>query len=163
MATLVLPSGERVQVPQKHVPHFKAGIVEGGATSIMSSYNKLNGVINTENPLLLKDILRDTWEFQGFVVPDSGATEDMVRIYQKYATNEEATAAAIRPMSSVSKVAARVASGDRERLPSQGIWYPPLSAPGASNRPNGGTLSTTPVARSMRRRLDWKGPPHPSP
>jgi beta-glucosidase len=78
-----------------YLPHFKAGIVEGGATSIMSSYNKLNGVINTENPLLLKDILRDKWKFDGFVVPDSGATEDMVRVYMKYATLEEATAAAI--------------------------------------------------------------------
>jgi beta-glucosidase len=78
------------------LPHFKAGIVEGGATSIMSSYNRLNGVINTENTLLLKDVLRDKWQFKGFVVPDSGATEDMVRSYMKYATLEEATAAAIK-------------------------------------------------------------------
>jgi beta-glucosidase len=79
-----------------YLPHFKAGIMEGGATSIMSSYNRLNGVINTENPLLLKDILRDKWKFDGFVVPDSGAIEDMVRVYMKYATLEEATAAAIK-------------------------------------------------------------------
>ena len=38
-----------------YLPHFKAGIVEGKATSIMSSYNQINGVINTENPLLLKN------------------------------------------------------------------------------------------------------------
>jgi len=79
-----------------YLPHFKAGIMEGGATSIMSSYNQINGVISTENPLLLKEILRDKWKFQGFVVPDSGATEDMVRAYKKYATVEEATAAAIK-------------------------------------------------------------------
>src|SRR6476646_5301040 len=66
-----------------YLPHFKAGIMEGGATSIMSSYNRINGVINTENPLLLKEILRDKWKFQGFVVPDSGAVEDMVRSYMK--------------------------------------------------------------------------------
>ena len=64
------------------LPHFKAGIVEGGATSIMSSYNRINGVISTENPLLLQEILRDEWKFEGFVVPDSGATEDMVRSSQ---------------------------------------------------------------------------------
>jgi beta-glucosidase len=79
-----------------YLPHFKAGIMEGGATSIMSSYNRLNGVINTENPLLLQEILRNKWKFEGFVVPDSGATEDMVRSYKKYATLEEATAAAIK-------------------------------------------------------------------
>jgi len=79
-----------------YLPHFKAGIMEGGATSIMSSYNRLNGVINTENPLLLQEILRNKWKFDGFVVPDSGAVEDMVRAYKKYATAEDATAAAIK-------------------------------------------------------------------
>jgi beta-glucosidase len=79
-----------------YLPHFKAGIMEGGATSIMSSYNRLNGVINTENPLLLQEILRNKWKFDGFVVPDSGAVEDMVRAYMKYATAEDATAAAIK-------------------------------------------------------------------
>ena len=78
-----------------YLPHFKAGIVEGKATSIMSSYNAINGTINTENPLLLKDILRGMWKFDGFVVPDSGAVQDMVTAYKKYATNEEATAKAI--------------------------------------------------------------------
>src|SRR5947208_3194080 len=33
------------------LPHFKAGIVEGHAQSIMSSYNALNGVPNAENKL----------------------------------------------------------------------------------------------------------------
>jgi beta-glucosidase len=79
-----------------YLPHFKAGIMEGGATSIMTSYNRLNGVINTENPLLVQNILRDKWKFDGFVVPDSGAIEDMVNSYKKYATLEEAAAAAIK-------------------------------------------------------------------
>jgi beta-glucosidase len=80
-----------------YLPHFKAGIVEGGATSIMSSYNAINSVISTENPLLLRTILRDAWKFQGFVVPDSGAVEDLsIRAYMKYATLEEGTAAAIK-------------------------------------------------------------------
>lgn len=79
-----------------YLPHFKAGIMEGGATSIMTSYNRLNGVINTENPLLVQNILRDKWKFDGFVVPDSGAIEDMVTSYKKYASLEEATAAAIK-------------------------------------------------------------------
>ena len=75
---------------------LQGGIVEGGATSIMSSYNRINGVISTENPLLLQEILRNKWKFEGFVVPDSGATEDMVRSYKRYGTLEEATAAAIK-------------------------------------------------------------------
>ena len=43
------------------LPHFKAGIVEGKAQSIMSSYNALNGVPNAENKYLLTDILRGMW------------------------------------------------------------------------------------------------------
>jgi beta-glucosidase len=79
-----------------YLPHFKAGIMEGGATSIMTSYNRINGVINTENPLLVQNILRDKWKFDGFVVPDSGAIEDMVNSYKKYASLEEAAAAAVK-------------------------------------------------------------------
>jgi beta-glucosidase len=77
------------------LPHFKAGIMEGHATSIMSSYNALNGVPNAENKYLLTDILRGQWKFDGFVVPDSGAVENQVRTHKKYTTVEEAAAKTI--------------------------------------------------------------------
>ncbi|HUP03653.1 MAG TPA: glycoside hydrolase family 3 C-terminal domain-containing protein [Bryobacteraceae bacterium] len=78
-----------------YLPHFKAGIVEGHAQSIMSSYNALNGVPNSENKLLLMDILRDQWKFDGFVVPDSGAVQLLVNSYHEVATMEEAAAKTI--------------------------------------------------------------------
>jgi beta-glucosidase len=74
------------------LPHFKAGIMEGKATSIMSSYNKLNGVPNAENKFLLTDILRGMWKFDGFVVPDSGAVANLVKTQKAYTTIEEAAA-----------------------------------------------------------------------
>jgi beta-glucosidase len=77
------------------LPHFKAGIVEGKAVSIMSSYNALNGVPNAENKLLLTDILRTLWKFDGFVVPDSGAVARLVNSHKRYATLEEAAARTI--------------------------------------------------------------------
>lgn len=88
------------QVPERilmeyWLPHFKAGIVEGQAQSIMSSYNALNGVPNAENKLLLTDILRKQWKFEGFVVPDSGAVARLVTSHKKYATIEEAAARTI--------------------------------------------------------------------
>ncbi len=88
------------QVPERilfeyWLPHFKAGIVEGRATSIMSSYNALNGVPNAENKYLLTDILRGMWKFDGFVVPDSGAVGNLVRTHKAYATIEEAAAKTI--------------------------------------------------------------------
>ena len=60
------------------LPHFKAGIVEGKASSIMSSYNSINGTPGAENEFLLKTLLRDEWKFEGFIVPDSGAVERLV-------------------------------------------------------------------------------------
>jgi beta-glucosidase len=54
------------------LPHWKAGIVEGHAQSVMASYNQLNGVPNIANKYLLTDILRGLWKFDGFVVSDLG-------------------------------------------------------------------------------------------
>jgi beta-glucosidase len=90
-----------VTVPEEmlreyYLPHFRAAIVEGKSASIMSSYNSLNGSPNAENKFLLQDVLRNEWKFDGFTVPDSGAVEDLVTTYHKYATEEEAAAAALR-------------------------------------------------------------------
>jgi beta-glucosidase len=54
------------------LPHWKAGIVEGHAQSVMASYNQLNGVPNIANKYLLTDVLRGLWNFDGFVVSDLG-------------------------------------------------------------------------------------------
>ena len=78
-----------------YLPHFKAGIVEGKAQSIMSSYNSINGTPGAENEWLLKTVLRDEWKFEGFIVPDSGAVERLVTGHRKYATVEEAAAKTI--------------------------------------------------------------------
>jgi beta-glucosidase len=77
------------------LPHFKAGIVEGKASSIMSSYNAINGTPGAEHAFLLKTLLRDEWKFGGFIVPDSGAVEYLVTGHKKYATFEEAAARTI--------------------------------------------------------------------
>lgn len=77
------------------LPHFKAGIVEGKAQSIMSSYNSINGTPGAENEWLLKTVLRGEWKFDGFIVPDSGAVERLVTGHKKYATVEEAAAKTI--------------------------------------------------------------------
>ena len=54
---------------------FRACIQEGGARSIMASYNSIDGVPCSSNSVLLKDILRKEWGFKGFVVSDySGVT-----------------------------------------------------------------------------------------
>lgn len=85
------------EVPERilmdyYLPQFKAGIMAGKASSIMSSYNGINGMPNAENKMMLTDILRGQWGFQGFVVPDSGAVRNLVQEYRKYPTLEIAAA-----------------------------------------------------------------------
>jgi len=54
------------------LPHWKAGIVEAHAQSVMAYYNQLNGTPNIANHYLLTDVLRGLWNFDGFVVSDLG-------------------------------------------------------------------------------------------
>ncbi len=56
-----------------YLPGFKACVTEGKVKTVMSAYNKINGMPCTENPWLLKDKLRNQWGFEGFVVSDWGA------------------------------------------------------------------------------------------
>jgi beta-glucosidase len=68
------------QVPERilmeyWLPHWKAGIVEAHAQSVMASYNQLNGTPNIANKYLLTDVLRGLWHFDGFVVSDLGGVE----------------------------------------------------------------------------------------
>ena len=57
---------------------FEIAVKEGGAKSIMSSYNMINGVYANESSHLLTKILRNEWGFDGFVVTDWGADNDHV-------------------------------------------------------------------------------------
>lgn len=67
---------------------FKAAITEGGAYSVMTAYNAINGVPASANNWLLDDILRKEWGFKGYVVSDCGAVSDVPNVH-KYETDKE--------------------------------------------------------------------------
>lgn len=53
---------------------FEAAVREGGAMSVMTAYNKVNGYYCSENSHLNNEILRGEWGFNGFTVSDWGGT-----------------------------------------------------------------------------------------
>jgi beta-glucosidase len=58
--------------------NFQIAIREANPWSVMSAYNKINGVYASENRWLLTDLLRGEWDYDGVVVSDWGAVHDPV-------------------------------------------------------------------------------------
>ncbi len=61
-----------------YLPPFHAAIDEG-ALSVMSAFDDLNGVPATANRFLLQQVLRNEWGFQGFVVSDYTAINELMK------------------------------------------------------------------------------------
>lgn len=58
---------------------FEIAVKKSNPVSVMCSYNKINSVWASENPFILKEILKDEWGFDGFVISDWGAVQDTVK------------------------------------------------------------------------------------
>lgn len=60
-----------------YLPSYKAGI-DAGAALVMTSFNTLGGVPSTGNKYLMRDILRDEFGFDGVLISDWAAIEEMI-------------------------------------------------------------------------------------
>jgi beta-glucosidase len=60
-----------------YLPPFKAAL-DAGAGTVMSAYMDLNDVPASGNRWLLHDVLRDAWQFKGFVVSDANAVHSLI-------------------------------------------------------------------------------------
>ena len=58
-------------------PPFKAA-VDAGVKTVMNSFNVLNGIPATANSFLQRDVLKQSWNFQGFVISDWGSGVEMI-------------------------------------------------------------------------------------
>lgn len=67
----------RIRMYNQYFPPYKAA-VEAGVGSVMSSFNTVDYVPATANRWLLTDMLRQQWKFDGFVVTDYGAINEMI-------------------------------------------------------------------------------------
>ena len=57
---------------------FENAVKNGKPSTIMASYNRVDGVYSCANRHMLMDILRDKWGFDGLVMSDWGATMGIV-------------------------------------------------------------------------------------
>lgn len=60
-----------------YLPPFKAAL-DAGVATVMTSFNELNGVPATANEFLFNTILRQEWNFDGFVVTDYTSIPEMI-------------------------------------------------------------------------------------
>lgn len=61
-----------------YLPPFKAA-VGSGVESFMTAFNELNGIPSTGNKFIFREILRDEWGFNGFVVTDYTAINELIQ------------------------------------------------------------------------------------
>jgi beta-glucosidase len=65
-ATTSIPE---IELRNVYLPPFKAA-VDAGVATLMPSFSELNGIPPTASEFLLRQVLRDEWHFDGFVVSD---------------------------------------------------------------------------------------------
>ncbi len=65
------------QMWNTYLPPFKAA-ADAGVATFMSAYMDLNDIPATGNRWLMHDVLRDTWNFKGFVVSDANAVHSLI-------------------------------------------------------------------------------------
>lgn len=79
-----------------YLPAFEACVKEGKAASVMGAYNRVNGEPCCASPTLLQAILRNEWGFDGYVVSDCGAINDIFMWHRVVETAPEAAALAVK-------------------------------------------------------------------
>jgi len=77
-------------------PPFEKAIARTGVSAVMPSYNEIDGVPSHANVWLLEKVLRGEWGFQGVVVSDYYAIEDLQTLHHIAATPEEAARLALK-------------------------------------------------------------------
>ena len=90
-ATTNIPENELRNV---YLRPFRAA-VEGGVATLMTSFSDLDGVPATANDFLLRQVLRDEWGFDGFVVSDWDSVRQL-QIHGLTANDRESAMQAVR-------------------------------------------------------------------
>lgn len=81
---------------ETYLPAFEDLMTEAKAYSIMGAYNSFRGQACNASQLLLDTILRRKWDFQGYVVSDCGAVDDIYLNHKMVGSQAEAAALAVK-------------------------------------------------------------------
>lgn len=65
------------QLHNVYLKPYKAA-VDAGVATMMTSFNDINGIPATAHKYILRKVLRDKWNFQGFVLSDWGSVGEMI-------------------------------------------------------------------------------------
>jgi beta-glucosidase len=93
--TVDVPASEH-DIQDTYLPAFRAAITEGKAASVMCAYNRVNGEPACASKFLLKDMLRDAWKFNGYVVSDCDAVVDIFQGHHFAKSQAEAAAVSLK-------------------------------------------------------------------
>lgn len=79
-----------------YLPAFRQLVTEAKVGGLMCAYNRTDSLPCCTSPFLLQDILRQQWKFDGYVVTDCWALDDIVTYHKFLPSLEEAAALAIK-------------------------------------------------------------------
>lgn len=65
------------QLHEVYLPPFKAA-ADAGVSTFMNSFNDINGIPASANSYILNNLLKEKWNFKGFVVSDWGSIGEMI-------------------------------------------------------------------------------------
>ena len=78
-----------------YLPAFKKLVVDAKVEAVMGAYNRTNDEPCNASKLLLQDILRGEWGFEGHVVSDCGALSDIHKTHKVTTDGAESAALAL--------------------------------------------------------------------
>jgi beta-glucosidase len=81
---------------ETYLPQFEAAVRDGHVGAVMGAYNAVYGKPACANPLLLTELLRKQWGFDGHAVSDCGAIYDIWANHKFTASSEQAAALAVK-------------------------------------------------------------------
>ena len=81
---------------ETYLPAFRDAVKEGKVEAVMGAYNRVNGEPACASKMLLEDILRKEWKFEGFVVSDFSAITDIYEYHKFVETAEAAASIAVK-------------------------------------------------------------------